>query len=582
MTVRHHTALGLDCGDSSGKAVLLSRRGNGHAISGLTYLSQQQEGLIAPEELSAAFADWLIGNRLSGHPACCGLPQSEVNTLVSDFPPIHSRSKLAKLVSYQTRQLGGLSGEDFVHDFQPLPALSGQTNPVLLAICRADFLDQRLAFHEESAVAVEQFTGNGLALANAFEALHPVAAAKPELQLLLDAGSHESILALYWQGRLQLVGALPLGLPDTSETDLADACLNFLQRWLDSLPGLAAPQLRQIWLSGGGALSAELPAILSRRLDAPVSILGVPIRECPTGSNGGPETAGVYPCLTVAYGLALQALGVSRFHLALLPESLLWKQRRRDALPYLLLAILLLILAASFHITNRSQELNRRLTQIQLQEAEAEACLRTIPQLENAYQQIAYQQRRMLPVVEVALRSQRYIETLQCWVQARNANSSHAGDWCIYLADEFAFQDDNRAQETAARPAEERRSARASARAAAETAAQESVDSPPVYPPVIPVSQLPVLGKMYIAGLAPTNEGRYQIVKEFQNALNATDAFTKVDDQSASLTPHFRETFLAPWQQFLANGKMTPRQEYTIFFLQLPFRDSIVNRPAAQ
>jgi hypothetical protein len=87
---------------------------------------------------------------------------------------------------------------------------------------------------------------------------------------------------------------------------------------------------------------------------------------------------------------------------------------------------------------------------------------------------------------------------------------------------------------------------------------------------------------MYIAGLVPTNEGRYQIVKEFQNALNATDAFTKVDDQSASLTPHFRETFLAPWQQFLANGKMTPRQEYTIFFLQLPFRDSIVNRPAAQ
>jgi Tfp pilus assembly PilM family ATPase len=156
----------MDCCDTSCKAVVLSRRGSGIRVTGANYLSCQTEGFLSAGELHHAFGEWLAQNNLRKHPACCGIPQYHVNTLISDLPPVSNRQKLAQMVDYQTRHLGGLTGEELLNDFQELPPTPNQANPVLIALCRSSVLEERLEYLTDLRALVTQFTGNGIALAH--------------------------------------------------------------------------------------------------------------------------------------------------------------------------------------------------------------------------------------------------------------------------------------------------------------------------------------------------------------------------------------------------------------------------------
>lgn len=583
--------------------LMLRRTGSGPRIVSLCCISPQTDGLLSAEEMRAAAKEWLQRQQLGRIPACGSLPQSEVNTIIADFPPVRSADKLSQMVAYQTRQLSGISGEDFVHDFQPIEPQPGQTNPMLIALSKDRTLEHGLALYSDAGVKVCQLASTGLALVNAFEALLPLAAERSVLQLVVEVGNQHAVAAIYWQGRLQLLTDLTLDSQPLSAQHLANELSSLVMRWKETQTGEnRLVVLSQLWLTGGGALQDSLPDELSAALRVPVSILGVPVRDCPPEASGGPALAGVFPELTIAYGLALQATGSAGVGISLVPEKFVWLQRKKRTLPVLIAALYALALAMLLLVLFQNSRAKQEIELLNTQKNTLSNALNIIPELESAYRQIDFQQRRMLPVVEIGNRAQRFIETLEIW--QRTIDDPNQTRWCIYFADEFSFEADNAAPALTAQPSGETksRSSRKTDTAAADESkkpvtpaisiaapisdgtaddSSEDLAAPPLpLPPATPVSQMRFLTTMYVAGIAPSNGARYQSIMELQQHLNASESFAKVDDYFDFLSPSFREKFLSPWELFLGEHKVKLEQEYTVFFLQLPFRDMFVKYPS--
>lgn len=594
------SAIGLDCGDSSGKAVFLSRQGSsGWRIDGLHFISRMQDGLLSAEELRSTFSQWLGQRHLEQLPAACGISQAQVNTSMADFPPVSSRAKLAQMVGYQIRQLSGISGEDFNHDFQSFlhSSATGQAQPVLMALCRASVLEEQLDYYTAAGVRVEVLTGNGLALANAFEVLQPIAAAQSRMQLILDVGRKESNAIIYCNGRLQSITVLMAGLSEGTQEEmnsLAQEVSSFLWRWQESQNRRGIAQLpAQLWLSGGGALCEGLPGVLSAALgDVPVSILGVPLRHCPANANGGPAMAGVYPTLAIAFGLALQCLGLGKIKIALTPKALSWRRERLSQRPYLLLMVLALFFSACSFIYHCYARQERQMRLLEQRTTQAREALALIPKLRDGYRLIDFHQRRMLPITELSQRCQRYISTINSW-NVDVPSEEERRDWCIYLADEFSFQESNGvaqpdASSTTAAPAAIPAPIAPVASPSAPTAGivplgtTRTAAEPTPAQTLLPVEEMPILRAIYMAGFVPQDQSRYHGVKELQNALNNSRLFVDVDDYAVFAKGAFTADYLEPWRTFLNAHREAIGGEYTLFLLQLPFRVQAVSIPAAE
>ncbi|MBR4125615.1 MAG: hypothetical protein IKR13_05380 [Victivallales bacterium] len=638
----HRKALGLEYDTHGARAVVLRRRLAGWHIVDVLHLPWQQEGILTETEQQRAIREWLSDRHIGTPAACGGLTQSEVNTVISDFPPVHNRDQLARMVEYQTRQLNGLSGEQFLHAFQALIPLPGQTNPLLIAMGRETMLEKRLQHYQAMGLQIEQMTSTGLALVNAFETLQDAAAEQPCLQLVADFGTDSSVFVIYCQGRIQQITTMNIGFAPTKDVtpaslvhSFAREAQNILQGWKASQvgdSGLQAPT--QLWLSGIGALNAEVAEILASDLQLPVHLLGIPARKCEAGLPTGGAIGGVCPALTLAFGLALQGTGTAPCSLSLIPERLAWQQRKCKASPYLFLAAILIALAmlTGLHFFNTHLRIaNERL---QEQEAELDEALRLVPQLDRCYQQLANHQRQLLPIAETGFRTQRFMETLQVWLKALPAPPhSNAETWCFYLADEFSFTQANttstvsgsrrgsREEDISERttrtrttrntelptgtvnppspktvPAlltpesnatDESNTTLRSPQADTETpgagfspVAEAAEPPPPTYPAVTPVAQIPVLTAMYIGGFVPSRGNKYEIVKQMQERLNLSETFVNVDDCADFLTQGFNDSYLLPWQEFLTEHREELGQDYLLFFLQLPFREALVKRPA--
>ena len=635
MSYHNRTALGLEYDTHGVRAVVIRRSLSSWRIVDALHLPWQQEGILTADEQQRAIHEWLVDHHLGTPATCGGLLQTDVNTVISDFPPVHNREQLARMVEYQTRQLAGLSGEQFLHDFQALIPLPGQTNPLLIAMSRESTLTNQLQHYQAMGLNIEQMTSCGIALVNAFETLQSAAAEQPCLQLVADFGADSSILVIYSQGRIQQITTIDIGFAPQGDDTPASLAHSFARELQSALQGWKASQIgdnslqtpTQLWLSGAGALNTEVAELLSADLQLPVHLLGISARKCAAGLSTGGAIGGVCPALTLAFGLALQGTGTAPCSLSLIPERLAWQQRKRKACPFLFLAAVLLAftLLTGLHLFNA--RLYAETAQLQVHEAELDAALELVPQLDHCYQQLAYHQRRLIPIAEIGFRTQRFMETLQVWLKALPDHSQTNETWCFYLADEFSFTQANTASPTSTNS---RRSSRdegtaertgrlrsnrgnensatppappspvakpvlievpadESASGATRTIPTESetigvveaTEPPPAtYPSVTPVAQIPFLTTMYIGGFVPSRGNKYQLVKQMQERLNISDTFVNVDDCADFLTPAFHDNYLLAWEDFLTEHREDLGQEYLLFFLQLPFREALVKRPA--
>jgi len=611
----HPSAVGAAVGSSQLAAVQLTRSRYGLRVERAGLLSMQHDGLLTEQEFRQAAQEWLRERAFTGLPACGNLPQVDVNTVITEFPQTRSRQKLNRMVEYQTRQLCGLTDERFLSDYQALDGGDGDTIPIILAVGRASRVEERLQYLGDLGLRPEQLTATGMALYNAFRTLE--SGEVGGLQAVVDVAPEGLTVALLCRGRLSQLSALPLtdGASASSVGRLLAAEVPAMAaRWRQEAHGGMAGatedvgQLSAIWVTGGyGELSLAVEHV-RRQVACEVRIFGVPASSCPQEGYCGPEADGVFPALTVAYGLAAQALGEAVIRIVILPELLVWQQRKMSLFPYFVTFYVLLVAALLFQAITFSYNIYHRREVLRQREAELNAIDELVPQIEAAYRDLEYQQLRLLPLVELSSRRGQFLRSIAAWQkllpESDGKDRLQDGQWCVYLADNFSFDGYAEASsEASTEGGTSSRRAVASASASnvpevataprrAETAEPApmllgGLDEAPAaaapaqsdqlaLPPRLPVARVPRLGAMYVGGFVVQDEASYLTLKRMQESLNETGLFANVDDHVDFITPAFMNRFLTPWEHFLVMNRAQLGRNYTLFFLKMPLRESVV------
>lgn len=589
---RHTSHLGLAHSREGISALALAAKGRERwSVEALWHLPWKQEGVRGREERLQAAREWMAQEKLSRRGnALCLLPQPQATTVISDFPPIREKEKLAQVVSYQTGQLSGLSGVSLVNAFCPVAPLPGQTNPQLVAVTREGPLEDWCLFYQEGGLSLQGMTPGGVALYNALALLQPKALNHPGLQMVLDWDGEEdyATLLILSPGALPFMGMLES--PSQAPEELARQLQGALRSWRATQVGEAAlTAWDRLWFSGEAAARGEVTSQLANQLQLSVEPLGLPQADCPH-PGGGTPLGEVLPAMTIPFGLAAQSAGLAPLPITLLPSRLAWQKQRMREFPFLVLAALLLIAFLGWLFLDALAKGKRQEEILHQEELLLDECLATAPKLHDARQELLHHQKRLLPVAEASLRTRRFVQSIRAWDQSRPV--PREGTWCIYLADEFSFAEDNASRNgtSSSSPAPaSRRGDSSLLRPITEKSVLRQEDTvssspasslPPMPTTATPVSSLPLLTRMYAGGILPAaSSARYQAVKEFQGELNRSRVFTNVDDYTDFLSEEFLGTYFAPWTSFLGTYRNVLKRDHTLFLLQLPFLEFPVSLP---
>lgn len=626
-----HIALGLDVGQTSVKAVLLSRsrKGQGRFRVRCEQLSLWEEGILDEGELYKTLASWLREKKLLGISTCVGLPQYLTTPQICDFPPGIEGELLDKMVRDETMHLSGLSDERFVYDYQVLPPAFGRNNPSLIGICRETVVQEQYDRLADIKVNVQDMAMNGLAMVNAFFYLHPRERENGKLQLLLDLGTENSTLAIVAQGQVLHVSSLMFGSRritkalaqefgcTENEAELRKktyqaawgdpACpllpvfkqlekeLNSaLEHWRQSEPENGKLPILKLWLTGGGAQLWGLNAHLIRTYGCQVGLFGLPQQEHLLGQDVKAD-ADINPDLSIAFGLALQGLNAADYRVSLIPELLRWQQSKMARCKYLLwsAALLLLILAGAltgfyFHLVHEQAALEEHLNELNV-------CRNLVPKLDDCLVQIGHCQRMLVPLVEYGTRGWRFLSTIDELQRAMVPQESSNAGWCIYIADEFSYRRSAgiMANRNAPPPAPADNKSGGIFRIPGKTPAETAPSSTPETE-LIPVFKMELLQQMVVGGFSPRQPGKakYEVPKDILDSLNAGSLFTGADWFSDWDEEHALKVF-KPWQDLFENqsaqSAQSPRRGRPVrdddsgdvdFRLKLPFKSSVVRAPA--
>lgn len=599
-------ALGLDIGQTGVKLVCLERRGRRVVLTRREVFNAREEGILDVDDLYHSVGKWLKDLKLHDQRMCLGMPQYLATTQVSDFAPGTKPDELEKMVGYETQQLAGLSEETFISDYQVMPAAYGRQNPVLIGVCRETTVEEYAARATEEGIRLADVAMSGLAIANTFFHAHPEEISVKEPQLLVDIGNENASILVVAAGQVLYVGSLMFGAQRFSQvmahtlgcTELeADKLKRTLQQdWNDphcplllatrqletelrtaidhwragEHEALAGELIHKIWLCGGGSLLPGLTDHLTRTYGCPVELFG------PPAADGD----GVDPTLAVAFGLALQGLGSAAYCISLAPALLRWQRRKEARFPYLAGAVGLFFGAVIIGMVFADWWLRQEKERIESLMGELNQCQNLVPELDNAQEQIAFQQKLLVPFVEHGSRAKRYMRTLE-----KLGDTLVPGAWCIYVADEFSFREYGPAKEekTVKEPPKPANPGGMFGAAASEY--QTSANEPEN--PMQEVLAMPLLSRMVACGYIPYTDQRYKPLVEMENALKAATL-------PGETTPYFRnpgwldekdlsgreEQVFRPWVTYLKNKENRDiLGEYTAFLLQLPFAARDVRPP---
>ncbi|NMA19619.1 MAG: pilus assembly protein PilM [Lentisphaerae bacterium] len=596
------SCVGLDIGQSEVKTILLERKGKNLLIARKEVLSIWEEGILDDKELYRSIGTWLQEKKLNEISCCAGLPQFLTTPQISDFPPGIDDDTLKTLVRNETAQLSGLSDESFIHDYQPLKPFFGRKNPVLIGICRESAVNEQVRKLRDIEVNVQDMGMNGLAVVNAFYFLHPREKENPAIQLLLDLGNENSTLAIVAQGQVLYISSLMFGSrrfskllaqelncseneaemrkstykPDWSNPDspfltavrqLENELKIATEHWQQSeLPEFQNQPISKIWMTGGGARFWGLNAQLIRTYACPVEILGVKNNE---------QTD---PTLIVALGLALQGIGQAECSISLIPNLLRWQQQKIARLPYLrgtavilIAALLVFLFWFHYHVTREQSRLEARMSELNL-------CNSLVPRLDAAQAQIGFYQKMLIPLVESGSRSQQFLDTLKELQLAMATTPDQDEGWCIYVADEFSYQNSTKVipEKAPAATTTEKKPVNVF------RASEKTPEPAPAAENTILVHKIPQLEKMIVGGysVVPPDKGKYEATKEILDKLNAGTLFAGADWFSDWDETHSLQIF-QPWQQFAQASKGNKKNQvnYHDFRIQLPFKTLNVKKP---
>ena len=606
---RQNKTLGLDVGQYAARLVVLERKGQRMAVTRAEELNIVKEGILDETELysDSGLGKWLKENKLDKARFTVGLPQYLCTTrIVNDFAPNAKQEAMEQMVNYETMQLAGLSEDTFLSDYQTMPPAFEVANPVIIGFCREMLSNEMYDKADKVPMELDDLTMDAMALVNCFSYLHPEANVIDDLQLLIDIGMENSTIVIMAHGNVLYTGSLMFGakrftqvlavVENCSEEEAELKKPGYVPNWEDEDSPflLAARQLEQelrtaienwragereslanqmvshIWLSGGGAKTIGLDEHLKRTYGCPVEVYGPEISVTAGKTIDGQNA--IEPAFATAFGLALQTSGDAAFTLSLAPSFIRWQRKKLDRLKYLKMAAVLFFLTlfvsmvyADYWLTNRMEELNDGMDELR-------KCDQLVPKLDSALEQIEYQQRMLLPFVEMGGRSNVFLHTIES-VQ----NAMEPGEWCFYFADEFSYR--NNANEAKEEPQPEQRPGPTDmfGTPALQPEPVEAVDTNRVN-----IQTMPLLSSMIIGGFTPvTNNKRYAGVVRLQSKLRENPAF--IDDKVDTVVEEWKGRGLHAslgWNQFLKPQRASIG-EYTEYKLILPLAQKLVDIPKA-
>ncbi len=598
--LRNRKALGLDLGQAAVKAVLLGGNGQSATLEGARVLDCRSEGIIDEEELSRELRPWLERNGWQSQEITVGIPQYLATTQISDFSTASQRS-LEDLVAFETQQLAGLSEENFIYDYHAMPAAFGRELPMLIGICRESVVNDRAAPLLANGLRLADLSIAGTALAAAYLDLRPESNRGQAAHLLLDIGVENSTVAIVGGGNLLYSSSLNCGTDrfvqilarelgisaEEAEKEKSRLTINpaapaspgmraaaifeselrsVVSQWQsEEQPDTVQLGLEKICLCGGGALIKGLAPLLAQKFECSSEILSIPNRE------GQPD-----PTLVIAYGLALQGVGLSAFNISLAPPQIRSRAHRRRRFPLLAAAVLLLAAITTVagirdyrRLENRQANLNRNLQLVEQSE-------QMIPELETMVAENQLLERLLLPYVEKGNRLRTLTEIIATLGVSRaeiigdGSNGEFNDVWIVYLADEKSFhagkegignERDRREREPRRRPpltpfSADRRED--SARTDAGDSETELMTATEIQP-----------WQSFVAAVytASPEEDRFAQVRRLIEALNQTELLKDVDLLPGPDTVG-REDVFRPWLELSSLQNMVYRR----FTLRLPIK----------
>jgi type IV pilus assembly protein PilM len=608
---RTQQSFGLDIGQAAIKGVLLEKTGRHISVVESGILDCRAEGILDQAELCRELEPWLQSRNWLGRETVAGIPQYLAGTQTSDFPKSSDRN-LDEMVSFETRNLAGLSDDTFIFDYALMPDPAASSNPVLIGLCRESVVQERTDMLEQAGIQLADCALAGIALANACFHLYPDTAETTSPQLVLDIGAESSTIViiahssvrftaslLFGTDRFAQIVAQQLNIPlEEAERQLRarqialdplDATLTAavqpleneirtaLDHWKAQERGeLARLQFSRVFLCGGGAWIQGMDRVLGRLFDCPAQVIGVP-----TSPGGQPDP--VYVC---AYGLALQGLSAARFDVSLALPQTRWRTRRRRRFVFLAAAAILAGLLVTALEVGRFVRLDQRENELQKRMSELAACNAIVPDLENVIRDIDHHQRMLLPFAEKGNHARRFHSAIRLLAQARQGMIDGAGaaravpeeGWVIYLADQQSFQGGKEAlsKDDAAAPG-------------------GTLGGSPFRPLLGPAGVLsgtadtgsdqrrlvtdirPWTGLVAAVYTATEANEPYRLVRLFVSELNKTALFEGVDLMPEPESAGREDIFLS-WSA-VPEG-MIPAT-FKRFFLKLPFETLDVRRPPA-
>lgn len=584
---RKRQSLGLDLGSACFKSTVLGLQDGKPVVVRQHILSLRSQGILNEADLYATAADWLQRTECKGLPTAVGLPQFLTTTQLIDFPAGTGEAGLDEMVAFETRQLAGLSDEEFVHDYHVLPAGFGRRNPVLIGVCRESVIRERMAALLQAGIAAPHLAMSGIAAVNGLLHLHPEAAGGQQPVLLVDIGQENSTAVILAAGQPLFVGSLLFGaerllkavmaredlkeaaaeahlatvdlMEESPRSALVQAARKLVAEIEDAVAHWRAQERQElneiplsgIWLCGGAARLNGLAAYLSDILHCPVRVFG----------PQDPQSGQPMPEMVVAFGLALQSLQTAPVAIDLTPADVRYRALRERRLGFLVAACVLLIVLLAGVLLRSSLEARTELAAIRAKMVELEACERLIPRLEEARRGMDRYEAALVPLVQAGNRGRRLVEALDAL-----ATVCGEKDWLVYLGDEGSY----RANAVPSDPRAPRPAPATLAPGAFPGGDQRPVVGATVVAPEFPCRQLARQAtgtpSLVAAGYTPhERDQRWEATREMIDKLRALGPYAKVD-LLLEVERVDRTDIFEPWVQYLV---AQPGRLYNPFSLRL-------------
>ncbi len=281
----------------------------------------------------------------------------------------------------------------------------------------------------------------------------------------------------------------------------------------------------------------------------------------------------IAPEFTLAFGLALQTTGNAAYPISLAPLLRRWQIQREDRLRYLILAAFFLLATIAGSMIAADLWLNTHIEDLNEGMDELHECDKLVPKLDDAIAQIEYQQKLLLPFVELGGRVNTFSKALTVINESKGPR-----DWCFYFADQYSYAEHNvPPQKEESKRTEKTPRGGDMFGSPFEPQPEKKVDLKDEQKVVL--DTMPLITYMVMAGYTPVeNNKRYAGVVQLQNKLRSSGFF---NDQVDTMEVDWQGNGInleTGWNQYLRSQK-SQLGEFTEFKLTLPLAKKQVDIP---